>query len=198
MITLIAGVALWWAAHLFKRLAPAARANLGEKGYGIMAVAIARFAGARHIVITDVNDYRLDLARQMGASVALNVTRDSISDTMQTLGMEDVWKGASDRDAAIDVLAQSGYPDGAAILQWLELFRDGPVTRYLGEQGRQWLDQLMPLLLNAAATAAQPAPLDRSLPHRAAAALPTVRLRPCHGSPAAQPSPGQSPGRAAA
>ena len=74
----------------------------------------------------------------------------------QTLGMEDVWKGASDRDAAIDVLAQSGYPDGAAILQWLDVFRDGPVTRYLGEQGRQRLDQLMPLLLNAAATAAHP------------------------------------------
>jgi threonine 3-dehydrogenase len=61
----------------------------GAGPIGIMAVAIARFAGARHIVVTDVNDYRLDLARQMGASVALNVTRDSIGDTMQTLGMEE-------------------------------------------------------------------------------------------------------------
>jgi threonine 3-dehydrogenase len=61
----------------------------GAGPIGIMAVAIARFAGARHIVITDVNDYRLDLARKMGASVALNVARDSIDDTMRTLGMEE-------------------------------------------------------------------------------------------------------------
>ena len=54
-----------------------------------MAVAIAKFAGARHVVITDVNDYRLDLARKMGATVALNVTRDSVRDTMKTLGMEE-------------------------------------------------------------------------------------------------------------
>jgi threonine 3-dehydrogenase len=61
----------------------------GAGPIGIMAVAIARFAGARHIVITDINNYRLDLARKMGASAALNVTHDSIDDTMQALGMEE-------------------------------------------------------------------------------------------------------------
>jgi len=61
----------------------------GAGPIGIMAVAIARYAGARHVVITDVNDYRLQLARKMGASVALNVTRDSIDDTMRALGMEE-------------------------------------------------------------------------------------------------------------
>ena len=61
----------------------------GAGPIGIMAVAIARYAGARHIVITDVNDYRLDLATKMGASRALNVTRESIDDTMQSLGMEE-------------------------------------------------------------------------------------------------------------
>ena len=59
----------------------------GAGPIGIMAVAIARYAGARHVVITDVNDYRLNLARSMGASLALNVTRDSIDDAMQELGM---------------------------------------------------------------------------------------------------------------
>jgi threonine 3-dehydrogenase len=54
-----------------------------------MAVAIARYAGARHIVVTDINDYRLDLAKKMGASRTLNVTRESIDDTMQDLGMEE-------------------------------------------------------------------------------------------------------------
>ena len=61
----------------------------GAGPIGIMAVAIARYAGARHIVITDVSDYRLELARKMGASAALNVTRESIDDTMQALGMEE-------------------------------------------------------------------------------------------------------------
>ena len=59
----------------------------GAGPIGIMAVAIARFAGARHVVITDINDYRLDLAQKMGATVALNVRNDSIDDTMKTLGM---------------------------------------------------------------------------------------------------------------
>jgi threonine 3-dehydrogenase len=59
----------------------------GAGPIGIMAVAIARYAGARHIVITDVNDYRLELARKMGASRALNVTRESIDDAMSELGM---------------------------------------------------------------------------------------------------------------
>ena len=61
----------------------------GAGPIGIMAVAIAKYAGARHIVITDVNDYRLGLALEMGASRALNVTRESIDDAMQDLGMEE-------------------------------------------------------------------------------------------------------------
>jgi len=61
----------------------------GAGPIGIMAVAIARYAGARHVVITDINEYRLELARKMGASAALNVTTDSIDDTMRALGMEE-------------------------------------------------------------------------------------------------------------
>ena len=61
----------------------------GAGPIGIMAVAIARYAGARHIVITDVNDYRLGLANEMGATRALNATRESIDDTMDELGMEE-------------------------------------------------------------------------------------------------------------
>jgi len=61
----------------------------GAGPIGVMAVAIARYAGARHIVITDINDYRLDLAMKMGASIALNVTEGSIDQTMQDLGMDE-------------------------------------------------------------------------------------------------------------
>ena len=61
----------------------------GAGPIGIMAVAVARFVGARHVVITDVNDYRLDLARSMGATRAVNVTRESLDDTMASLGMQE-------------------------------------------------------------------------------------------------------------
>lgn len=59
----------------------------GAGPIGIMAVAIAKHAGARHVVITDVNDYRLELARTMGATRAVNVTRDSVTATMESLNM---------------------------------------------------------------------------------------------------------------
>jgi threonine 3-dehydrogenase len=61
----------------------------GAGPIGIMATAIARYAGARHVVVTDINDYRLGLATEMGATRALNVTRESIDDTMKELGMEE-------------------------------------------------------------------------------------------------------------
>src|SRR6202790_3708988 len=61
----------------------------GAGPIGIMATAVARFTGARHVVVTDVNDYRLDLARKMGAARAVNVQRDSIDQTMKELGMQE-------------------------------------------------------------------------------------------------------------
>jgi len=59
----------------------------GAGPIGIMAVAIARHAGARFVVITDVNPYRLDLARKMGATVALDVRSGNLKDTQKQLGM---------------------------------------------------------------------------------------------------------------
>lgn len=62
----------------------------GAGPIGIMAVAIAKHVGARHVVITDVNDYRLALAEQMGATVAVNVQKNpDLSDVMQSLGMQE-------------------------------------------------------------------------------------------------------------
>ncbi|WP_411818388.1 L-threonine 3-dehydrogenase [Hyphococcus sp. DH-69] len=59
----------------------------GAGPIGIMAAAIARFVGARHVVITDVNDYRLELAEKMGATRAVNVTKHALRDVMNELGM---------------------------------------------------------------------------------------------------------------
>ncbi len=59
----------------------------GAGPIGIMAAGIARFCGARHVVITDVNDYRLDLARKMGVSRAVNVASQSLAEVMADLHM---------------------------------------------------------------------------------------------------------------
>ncbi|HVJ31874.1 MAG TPA: L-threonine 3-dehydrogenase [Terriglobia bacterium] len=59
----------------------------GAGPIGIMAAAICRHVGARHVVITDVNDYRLDLAKKMGASRAVNVAKDRLKDVMDDLHM---------------------------------------------------------------------------------------------------------------
>jgi len=59
----------------------------GAGPIGVMAVAIARHVGARNIVITDINDYRLGLAKQMGATRAVNVSRIPLRQVMQDLKM---------------------------------------------------------------------------------------------------------------
>ena len=59
----------------------------GAGPIGIMAVAIAKHVGARNVVITDVNDYRLGIAKQMGATRAINVSRKSTKNVMSELNM---------------------------------------------------------------------------------------------------------------
>lgn len=61
----------------------------GAGPIGIMAVAVAKHVGARHVVITDINDSRLALAKQMGATCAVNVEKQSIADVMQQLEMKE-------------------------------------------------------------------------------------------------------------
>jgi threonine 3-dehydrogenase len=59
----------------------------GAGPIGIMAAAVARHAGARYTVITDVNPYRLDLARKLGVTLAVNVGETSLPDVQKQLGM---------------------------------------------------------------------------------------------------------------
>ena len=93
----------------------------GAGPIGIMAVAICNFVGARHVVITDVNDYRLDLARKMGASRAINVSHERISDVFEELNMSN----------GFDVgLEMSGNPD--AFKDMLENMYHGGKIALLG------------------------------------------------------------------
>ena len=88
---------------------------------GIMAVAIARHVGARHVVITDVNDYRLELAQKMGATRAVNVARQDLKAVMQELHMTE----------GFDVgLEMSGNPQ--AFRQMLEVMNHGGKLALLG------------------------------------------------------------------
>ncbi|MDE3199924.1 MAG: L-threonine 3-dehydrogenase [Acidobacteriota bacterium] len=59
----------------------------GAGPIGIMAIPVVKKAGARHVVITDMNPYRLDLARKMGATLAVNPTEVKLADVQQQLGM---------------------------------------------------------------------------------------------------------------
>jgi len=103
----------------------------GAGPIGIMAVAVAKHAGARHIVITDLNDYRLSLAKQMGATVALNVQKGTLRDVQAKLGMKegfDVGLEMSGSPAAfrdmIDSMchggkiAMLGIPSEAIAIDW--------------------------------------------------------------------------------
>ncbi|MCH8141089.1 MAG: L-threonine 3-dehydrogenase [Proteobacteria bacterium] len=123
----------------------------GAGPIGIMAVAIARYVGARHIVITDVNDYRLKLAKKMGATVALNVAEGSLEDTMKDLGMDegfDVGMEMSGNPSAIrDMLktlhhggqvALLGIPPGETTVDWEQVIFKGLTLK--GIYGRKMFE----------------------------------------------------------
>jgi threonine 3-dehydrogenase len=61
----------------------------GAGPIGVMAAAVVRHAGARYVVVTDVNPYRLELARRMGATLAVNPSEISLTDVQKQLGMQE-------------------------------------------------------------------------------------------------------------
>ena len=106
----------------------------GAGPIGIMAAAVVRHAGARYVVITDVNDYRLDLAKKVGVDLALNVARTSIAEAQKQLGMQegfDVGLEMSGNASAFrDMLhnmchggkiAMLGLPTGDIAIDWREV-----------------------------------------------------------------------------
>ena len=123
----------------------------GAGPIGIMAAAVARFVGARHIVITDVNDYRLALARKMGASRAINVQRESLDATMRELGMQegfDVGLEMSGNAAAFRELLRTmhhggsvailGIPPGETAIDWNQVIFKGLTLK--GIYGREMFE----------------------------------------------------------
>jgi threonine 3-dehydrogenase len=90
----------------------------GAGPIGIMSAAIARHVGARNIVISDVNDYRLALAAKMGATRTVNVKRETIADAMRELGMVgfDVGLEMSGNGEAFETMLESMYNGGRIAL----------------------------------------------------------------------------------
>jgi threonine 3-dehydrogenase len=92
----------------------------GAGPIGIMAAAVARHAGARYIVITDLNDYRLDLARKVRVDLAVNAREASLRDIQKKLGMKegfDVGMEMSGSPAAFrDMLKNMAHGGRIAIL----------------------------------------------------------------------------------
>ncbi|WP_163935196.1 L-threonine 3-dehydrogenase [Paraferrimonas sp. SM1919] len=96
----------------------------GAGPIGIMAAAVAKHVGARHVVVTDVNEYRLDLARKMGATRAVNVAKEDLKDVMNELGMTE----------GFDVgLEMSGVP--SAFHSMLDTMNHGGKIAMLGIPG---------------------------------------------------------------
>lgn len=109
----------------------------GAGPIGLMAAAVVRHAGARHVVVTDVNPYRLELARAMGVTVALDVREGSLAGTQSKLGMTegfDVGLEMSGNPAAMhDMLANMshgakiamlGLPDEPFAIDWKTVIFD--------------------------------------------------------------------------
>jgi len=92
----------------------------GAGPIGLMAAAIARHCAARFIVITDVNPYRLELAKKMGATLALDARTDSIAETQKKLGMKEGFdvgmEMSGNPDAFRDMLANMCHGGKIALL----------------------------------------------------------------------------------
>ena len=98
----------------------------GAGPIGIMATAVSKHAGARYVVVTDVNPYRLKLAKQMGATVVVDVSKGRIADAQKDLGMVE----------GFDVgLEMSGHP--GAFSEMVDNMCHGGKIALLGIPGKQ-------------------------------------------------------------
>lgn len=103
----------------------------GAGPIGLMAAAVVRHAGARYVVVTDVNPHRLELARRMGATLALDARRESLQEAQEKLGMTegfDVGLEMSGSAAALHSMLENmshgakiamlGIPPGEMAIDW--------------------------------------------------------------------------------
>ena len=123
----------------------------GAGPIGIMAAAVCKHVGARHVVITDINEYRLELARSMGVTRAVNVAQQDLRAVMAELGMTegfDVGLEMSGAPAAFRALlevmnhggrvALLGIPPGEMAIDWNQVIFKGLFIK--GIYGREMFE----------------------------------------------------------
>ncbi|GAA0207663.1 L-threonine 3-dehydrogenase [Kangiella japonica] len=120
----------------------------GAGPIGMMAAAIAKHVGARHVVITDMNDYRLDLAKKMGATRTVNVANEKLEDVMEELGMKEGFDVGLEMSGAPPAfssmlntmnhggkIAMLGIPSSDMAIDWNQVIFKGLVIK--GIYGRE-------------------------------------------------------------
>ena len=120
----------------------------GAGPIGMMAAAICRHVGARHVVITDVNDYRLALARKMGATRAVDATKEKLPEVMAELGMAEGFDVGLEMSGAprafqdmLDAMIHGGHiamlgiPPGDSMIDWHQVIFKGLTLK--GIYGRE-------------------------------------------------------------
>lgn len=120
----------------------------GAGPIGIMAIAICKHVGAKNVVITDVNPYRLDLARKMGATRVVDASKESLKDVMHELDMKegfDVGLEMSGNESAFRSMlaamnnggkvALLGIPPGEMSIDWNDVIFKGLIIK--GIYGRE-------------------------------------------------------------
>lgn len=124
----------------------------GAGPIGIMAAAVARHVGARHVVLTDINDYRLTLAQQVDPRIHIvNVVQASLADTMQQLGMTEGFDVGLEVSGAPQAfremlnrmnhggkIAMLGIPAAAMAIDWSEVIFKGLILK--GIYGREMFE----------------------------------------------------------
>ena len=91
----------------------------GAGPIGLMCVAICKYSGAKNIVITDINEYRLAIARELGASKTINIKNDSINNHLKKLGIKygfDVGLEVSGNPTAFNSMLTNMYHGGSIAL----------------------------------------------------------------------------------
>jgi threonine 3-dehydrogenase len=123
----------------------------GAGPIGIMAAATCKHVGARYVVVTDVNDFRLELARKCGADRIVNVLRDDVRDAMSDLGMTEGFDVALEMSGSASAfrtllatmnhggkVALLGIPAGEVAIDWNQVIFKGLVIK--GVYGREMFD----------------------------------------------------------
>lgn len=123
----------------------------GAGPIGIMAAAIARHVGARHVVITDINEYRLKLARQFGVTATVNAAKENLDDTVRKLGMSegfDIGLEMSGSPIAFNTMLEQmnhggkvallGIPPADMVIDWTKVIFKGLIIK--GIYGREMFE----------------------------------------------------------